>query len=304
MKNSFLSIVICILAIQVSWLRANDPSPEQLAAEHLKSIASAEVLSQIKSISFVGTTEINFILGMSGNLSGTAAFLSQGPQTAMIMKFQDINYPEEYYAYDGRTVTVASIKPGFKAPLAEFIYRYDKIMKNGILGGVYSNAWPLLNVKGNRATMNLRKTKVDGKELFEMEYRPRDNHGDMKIRLFFDPETYRHVRTEYKVQTKEDVTVGPGLEFDDEIGMMGGRGQGSMAGMAIGAVRGESYYTLTEKFGDFKKVGEVTLPHSYELDYMIDGSNQSGFIANWKINVLEAGFNVPSIDQNLFKANR
>jgi hypothetical protein len=62
----------------------------------------------------------------------------------------------------------------------------------------------------------------------------------------------------------------------------------------------EVAYTLTEKFDDFKKVGPLTLPHSYTLNYMIDGSNQSGFIANWKISVVDAGFNMPNIDQGVF----
>lgn len=74
--------------------------------------------------------------------------------------------------------------------------------------------------------------------------------------------------------------------------------------MAIGDVRGESYYTLTEKFDDFKEVGALTLPHSYTLDYMIDGTNQSGFIAKWSMKVLEAGFNTPNINEDIFKAQK
>jgi hypothetical protein len=109
----------------------------------------------------------------------------------------------------------------------------------------------------------------------------------MTIRMYFDPETYRHVRTEYRVRTQDDMTTG----MVDPT-----------ADMAIAQVRGESFYTLTEKFDDFRKVGEVTLPHDYTLHYMIDGTNQAGFIAQWKIEVLQAGFNTPDIDSNLFRA--
>ena len=294
-KTVFLLIVICILAVQAPWLFAKDPTPEQLVAEHLKSIGGPEAVSQIKSISFIGTSEVNFILGMSGQLNGTAMLMSEGSQMALAMKFQDINYPEEYFAYDGKSVTVANIKPGLKSPIADFIYRYNKIMKNGMLGGVFSNAWPLLDVKGNKPNMKLRKTKVEGTELYEIEYRPKDNHGDMKIRLFFDPETYQHVRSEFKARTTDDVTTGFSTPFD---------GDGGVRHMAIGEVRGESYYTLVETFDDFKKVGTLTLPHSYTLDYMIDGTNQSGFIAKWEISVLEIGFNTPNIDPNFFKASK
>ena len=293
-KTNLLLIMCCILAAQISGLCADDLSPEQLVAEHLKSVGGAAVLSQIKSITLVGTSDVNFILGMSGQMSGTAMLVSQGPKIGIALKFQDINYPGEYFAYDGKAVTVGNIKPGLKSPIADFLYRYNKILKNGMLGGVFSNGWPLLDIKGNKPNMKVRKTKVEGTELYEIEYRPKDNHGDMKIRLYFDPETYRHVRTEYRATTKDDVTTGTRTPFEG----------GGVRDMAIADVRGESYYTLTEKFGDFKKVGSLTLPHSYALDYMIDGTNQSGFIAKWNMNVLEAGFNTPNIDNDLFKAQK
>jgi len=289
-KNGLLLIVFCILAVQIPGLCA-DPTPEQLITSHLKSIGEPALLSRIKSITFVGIAEVEFILGMSGQMSGTAMLVSEGPKMAIVMRFQDINYPGEYFAHDGRSVTVGHMKPGLKSPIADFFYRYNKVLKNGMVGGVLSNAWPLLDVKGNKPrNMKVRKTKVEGRELYELEYRPRDDHGDMKILLFFDPETFRHVRTQYRVTTRDDVTTGFNPSPDDD--------------MAIATVRGESYYTLVEKFDDFKKVGDMTLPHSYTLDYMIDGPNQSGFIAKWKINALEFGFNTPNIDPDLFKAEK
>ena len=294
-KTGFLLIACCILAIQVTGAWAKDPSPEQLVADHLKSIGAADVLSQMKSLGFIGTSEVNFILGMNGQLSGTSVLVSEGSNIGIIMRFQDINYPAEHFAYDGKTVSVGTIKPGLKSPIADFIYRYNKILKNGMLGGVFSKAWPLLDVKGNKPrNMKVRSTRVEGVELYELEYRPRDDHGDMKIRLYFDPATYRHVRTEYKATTRDDVTTGTSSPMGDD---------GNVRDMAIGDVRGESYYTLTEKFDDFRKVGDLTLPYSYTLDYMIDGTNQSGFIAKWKINVQEIALDAPGIDPKLFKAD-
>ena len=295
-ETGLLSVLLCILAIQIPGMCAEKLTPEQLVTEHLKSIGDLATLSQVKSITLVGTSDVDFILGMSGRMSGNAILVSEGTQIGVIMKFQDINYPGEYFAYDGKTVTVQHIKPGLKSPIADFLYRYNKIMKNGMLGGVFSRAWPLLDIAGKKPrNMKVGTTKVEGVELYELEYRPRDDHGDMKIRMYFDPQTYRHVRTDYKVRTDNDVTGGVGNSpFED----------GGIRDMAIAEVRGESYYTLTEKFDDFKKVGAITVPHSYELDYMIDGTNQSGFIAKWKMNALEMGFNMPDIDENIFKAEK
>ena len=292
MKIKFLLIACCIIAIQFQPAYAKDLSPEQLVAEHLKSIGGLDALSNAKTTNFVGTAEVQFLQGMGikeyadirghSYLVGTSMLVSKGSQIGLSMKFSDNNYPGEYFAYDGTSVTVGHIQPGQKSPIADFLYQYNKIMKNGLLGGVFSKAWPLLDIKGNRPSMKVSKTKIEGTELYALEYNPRDRHGDMKIRLFFDPETYRHVLTEYKVQMYNAVN---------------------------------RVYTLTESFSNFKKVGSVTLPHNYTLFYTIDHSanrpgftedslqSGSGFMARWNIDVLEIAIDTPDIPKNLFKAD-
>ena len=268
-KTNVLLIACCILAFQMTGLCAD--SPEQLVAEHLKSIGDPDAISQVKSISFTGTSAVKFIQGMQGQLSGTSTWLSQGPKMGIVLKFNHLDYPGEHFAFDGKSVTVTNMQPGVKSPIANFINRYNRIMTNGMLGGVLSNAWPLLDIKTNKPNMKLRKTKIDGTELYEIEYRPRSNHGEMKIRMYFDPETYHHVRTEYKVTTRI-------LELD-------------------------LYDTLTEKFEDFKKVGDLTLPHNYTIEYMMDGA-QNAFIGTWNIEVRDLTFNASDIDQQLFRADK
>ncbi|MDR0310922.1 MAG: hypothetical protein LBJ21_04995 [Acidobacteriota bacterium] len=295
-KTGFLAIICCILAVQIPGLCAGNPSPDQLIAEHLKSIGNPDALPQIKSIVFTGNATVNFLLGMTGyqNQRGVSMLISEGPKMGIRMSFPDKNnYPGEHFAYDGKDVTVANFAIGRKSPIAEFIHRYNKIMKNGLLGGVFSNAWPLLDIKSNKANMKVRKTKMDGTELYELEYRPRDYHGDMKISLYFDTETYRHIYTEYKVQTRDDVSMGlnprPGTD------------------MGISLTASETYYTLIEKFDNFGKVGDLTLPHSYMLNYSIThlGSMaMGGFAANWTIEAREWGFNTPEINQNFFNTEK
>ena len=283
---NYLLIACCIIAIQLPAASAKDPSPEQLVAEHLKSIGEPEALSQAKTTSFVGTAEVNFLQGMQNAkimghqyLIGTSMLVSQGSQIGLSMKFSDNNYPGEYFAYDGKSVTVRNIQPGQKSPIADFLYRYNKIMKNGLLGGVFSKAWPLFDIRSNRPNIRVRKTRVEGTELYALEYNPRDRHSDMRIRLFFDPDTYRHVRTEYEVRLGN----------------------------------GEITDVLTENFGNFKKVGSLTLPHNYSLYYTVTGSHpyralvntqsrSSEFMAGWKINIQEIVVDTPNIPQNLFKA--
>ena len=242
---------------------ADNPSPRQLAALHIESVGNPAVLSQIKSIASVGTAKVEFTSGGLENLGGLTVMISEGPKMAIAMQFPNIDSSGEYFAYDGKEVTVRDLIPGGKSPLADFLYRYDKIMKNGLLGGVYSNAWPLLNISRGGATMKIRKTGVEGKDLFELEYRPRDYHAEMKICLYFDPETWRHVRTHYYLSTDGDFNTNP---------------------------------SLTEKFDNFIKVRELTLPHSYTL-YIEEPA-----VAKWNIEISEWIFNGPEANPQIFRA--
>ena len=292
----FLLITCCfILTVQIPGVCASNPSPEQLIAEHLKSIGDPAVISQIKSMVFTGNATVNFLLGATGvpNQQGTFTVASQGPQFGILMRFPETHtYPGEHFAYDGKVVTVANYAIGYKSPIAEFIHRYNKIMKNGILGGVISNAWPLLDIKDKKATMKVRKTKLGGTDVYELEYRPKDYHGDMKIRMYFDPETYRHLCTEYKVQTKDDITLLGAYVRPGDI--------------SVAATTSETYYTLVESFGGFKKIGDLTVPHSYTLEFSIShigASVSGGFAAIWTMETLELMSNT-DIDQRFFNTEK
>ena len=243
---------------------ADNPSPEQLAAWHMESIGDHAVLSQIRSMAFAGTSEIEFISGEFENFDGLSAMVSEGSKMAIVMEFPDTDSPGEYFAYDGKDVTVGNIWPGRKSPLADFLYRYDKIMKNGLLGGVYSRTWPLFNIGRSGADMKVRKTGVEGTELYELEYRPEDYYDEMKICLYFDPETGRHVRSHYYISADDDFNSGP---------------------------------ALTEKFENFMKVGDLTLPHGYALH--IEGTAA----ATWKIEASNWIFNRTDIDPGIFQVD-
>ncbi|NLV32494.1 MAG: hypothetical protein GXY47_15235 [Acidobacteria bacterium] len=275
--------------------------PEQLVAAHVKSIGSPDYLARVRSRSFVGTTEVQFIQGMSGLLKGTSMFVSQGPQVGIVMKFQDINYPGEYFAYDGQEVTVGHMSPGQKSPIAEFLYRYNRLMKEGFIGGSLSTAWPLLTIDEQKVEMKSRKTKVEGKELYELEYRPKESLGDLRIKIYFDPETYRHVRTEYRIRVRDDMSFGGSSTYDplaDESVVKSAGG----GGMAIGESRPDSIYLLVEKFDNFKKVGNTVLPHKYVLDYSLEGSGHA-FIANWTLNASTWVVN-QKYDSKIFQAQK
>jgi len=299
-----LAVVLC-LSLGVSWtghgFAKDQVAPEQIVASHIKSIGSPEALAALKSLTFVGTSSVQFIQGAVGNMSGQSMCATEGSKMAIVLKFSDINYPQEYFAYDGKEVTVRNISPGQRSPLADFIYRHNGIMKEGLLGGVFSKGWPLLNLQEKKPALTYRETTIDGRRLHEIDYRPNASLRDVRIKLYFDMETYRHVRTEYRVRVKDDMSASPG-GFATRTGKFQAPGQDDSGFEALHGGLPDSIYVLVEKFDDFKKVGAMTLPHSYFIDYSVEGQGQT-FIGKWTVNALQWAFN-RSVDEKIFIAEK
>jgi hypothetical protein len=270
-----------------------DLDAEKLIAAHVRALGNPKALAKIQSRTFVGTSEVRMIQGSNWTLKGNSMFVSEGTKLGIVLQYLDVNYPGEYFAYDGTDVTVKHISPGRKSPVADFLYRFDKIMKQGLLGGALSTAWPLLS--GERtadARMKIRKVELDGREAYSLDYRPQDGVGNMKIEMFFDPVTFRHLRTEYRVRDRDDATSA-GNYIESSMTHIGD----------IGRAREDSFYKLVEKFEEYREVKGMMLPHRYILEYSQEGG-AGAFIAHWTMNAGAWGFNAPDLDQDLFRAEK
>ena len=284
-----VSPAILCLSLCSCWighgLAKDKMSVEQVVAMHLKSLGGPEARAATKSLAFVGTASVEFIQGMHGSMSGTSMCVAGGEKLAVVMKFGDLEYPGEYFAYNGKEVSVGHISPGQRSPLGDFLYRNNGIMKEGLLGGVFSGAWPLLNLSEKQADTAYDEATIDGRPMHEIEYRPKKSLRDMKIKLYFDAETGRHVKTEYRVRVRDDLSAVSGANF-------GTLKQGLP----------DSIYVLTEKFDDFKTVNAVTLPHRYTIDYSVEGQGRS-FIGKWILQAAQWGFN-QNYDDRIFAAEK
>ena len=130
------------------------------------------------------------------------------------------------------------------------------------MGGLLSTAWPLLRMDQTQPKLDYRGLKkIDGRQLHEVGYRPRKGSGDLKVTLFFDPETFRHVRTRYN------------FEIGATIGTRENSNQNT-----------ESYYTLTEDFDDFREVDGLTIPHKYKMQFSLEGRSGSA-LHDWTITI-------------------
>jgi hypothetical protein len=286
----FMTVVLCVSLCFAQSKNGSDFTPDKIIAEHLKSLGNAGVLAATNK-TFVGASSVNFYQGASGSMTGTAMLVSDGHKLSVVMKFTDLNYPGEYFAFDGKDVSVGYISPGQKSPVADFLFRHNDLMKDGLLGGILSGAWPLLNIQERQVDLKSRETTVEGRRLYEIEYQPKQYLRDMKIRLYFDPETFHHVRTEYKVRVRDDMsTQASKTTYDGGGGFVGNTDLP------------ESIYMLTEKFDDFKKVGVMVLPHSYAIDYSVDGQAHA-FIGKWTMQAQKWTFN-RSYDEKIFRAQK
>ena len=249
MLNRICSASALLLCLTLAFFQPGDTfgkddelKPEDLIARHIQSLGAPEVLAQITSRSISGTSIFKFISGATGQMTGNAQWVSEKGKIGVVLRYGGTEYPGEHFGFDGKDVTVDTIKPGQRSPLGDFLYSHDGIMKSELLGGTLNAGWPLLN-KDSGAKIKSKKKKVDGRELYEFEYLPKQSMGEVKIKLYLDPANFRHVMTEFRVRQLLNNTM--------------------------------INYVLTEKFDDFRQVDGITLPHKYSLSFLFDGGSGS-----------------------------
>ena len=293
-----------------SLAKEKEPSPEDIIAAHIKSIGNAGSLAGIKNRGMSGTASVEFVQGGVGTMAGQAMVISSVPGLSIILKYGGVDYPGEYFAFDGTDVEVSTIRPGQRSPLGDFIFRYKGLMKEGLLGGVLSLGWPLLDMEKRNASLKYDSAKVDGRELHEIEYNPKSGMNNIKVKLFFEPGTFHHVRTEYLLRVQGEQALQAGKTITE--GVPNSAGDGTITRNAgIMDPIGNSYYLLVEKFDNFKEVklsdstGSASkgliLPHSYALEYSVEGQGSS-FLAHWNI-VADQWMHNGKLDPSVFKAH-
>jgi hypothetical protein len=245
--------------------------PEEVVAKHLESIGTAEARQAVRNLVASGTVVFSIRSGGKGQTGGASLIASEGEMNLFKMVFQSSpTYPHELFSYDGKNFGAMHIRAGARSPLGEFFMSHDTIFKQGLLGGALSTAWPLLNLSNKNPKLDYEGTKKIGdRQTHELRYTPRKG-SDMKIKLFFDAETFQHVRTEY------EHTLAAAL---------GGRI--STGGASTG--KNEIRYKLVEDFSDFKKEGNLMLPHTYKLALSVQGPIIT--LQDWVFELTQFAFN-------------
>jgi hypothetical protein len=254
---------------------------EELVAKHLASVGTREALAANKSRLMQGQVTVTLKSGGSGQNTGLSVLFSKGHKSVIAMSFRNPNYPQDKFGFDGQNVSISYIKPGIRSEIGDYIKQREQLMKQGLMGGVLSTNWALASLDEADAKVEFNGTdKLDGKPVYKLRYLPKKG-SDIKITMFFDQETFHHVRTEYQqmVSARTAQTLGAG------------RTPNSSGVDASKEFQRELRLKMVEDFSDFKEVGGLTLPQTYKISLDLERNQGGRFQADWVIKLEKFDYN-------------
>jgi len=251
-------------------------APAELVAKHLEAIGPAEARARARGMKIKGTCLLTVRQGGTGQVDGEAVMASQGNMNLINMNFPSPDYPYESLKYDGKKFIASQFRPGFRTSLAQFFLTNDVLFKEGIVGGTLSASWPLLNLQDKNPKLEYAGLKkVGGKQMHALKYMPRKG-SDLKITLFFDAETFQHLRSEYErtIYTTDQQRIAGGG------GTLPSTSSPRSSNARINAV---------EEFSDFRSEGGLNLPHSYKFELSIQSEVRPALV-DWTFNLTDFNF--------------
>jgi hypothetical protein len=275
-----LAVAFCILSIHFAAVAAPLPQEkmkaEEVLAKHLASIGPADALAAIKSLVAVGNSKAITRTNAVKELTGVAQLASEGDKVLLAILFNSTTYPHEKAAYNGQSQSVAILPDGKRSILGNFLVAHNTPFKQGLIGGVLSTAWPLLNTGAELPKLSYAGTdKFNNRPVYKLKYDSRKS-GGLQISLLFDAETFHHVRTEYQYA----VSARMGATPEESVSQR------------------ESRYKLVEEFSDFKTEGKLTLPHIYKIRYTVEEPTNTQML-EWILTFSQFAFDEP-IDAKAF----
>ncbi len=267
MRSSLLLLALLALAVGPVFA-AKKMSPEEVVEAHLLAIGPEAARQAIESREFKGHGIWRVIAGGSGQIPGPIVAVSDKQRMSLrFMSQGSTNHFGEHFLFDGDNAEVLrAFQNGF-SNLGEFMLTNEVLLKEGLLGGVVFANWSLLDVAGREPKLKYAGLKKqDGVELHRLDYKPRKRGGGVEIELYFEPETFRHVRTRYEFEIPAQQSTTP----------------------EESAAYQPSLIAVTEIFSNFREVDGVFLPANWLIRY--DRTNQGSQGRGSYLSELEIGF--------------
>ncbi len=261
---SVVLIAVLVVLPAPAWGEGGDMRIEDLLEKHLGFLTDGKAPSSVNNRLLLGTCSFRVLIGRSASLSGPVNFLSQGNKVRLLVRFNDSGYRGENIIHDGKSVRVDQISPGARSQLGDFFYRFEEVVREGLVGGVLSTAWPLLDLKRRQAKLEYEGLKkIEGQELHGVTYHAK-RPGEARVHLYFDPESYGHMLTIYRVMVSRSGSV------------------------AIRTTRDR--FTLEERFGDFRALDGWALPSQWSLKLTLQ-TDRGNSVSEWSMAIDNASHN-------------
>lgn len=271
----FIVLLVCLAMAATGF--GQKLKPEEIVAKHLESIGSAEARSAAKSRMMVGDARVQFLSQKNQPTVGRVVMASAGDKNFFGLTLNAMDYPGERFSFDGSKARVAL--PENNTPrsyLNVFVLGMNSVLRDSLLGGTLNSSWVFMDAAAKKPKVSgggLKK--VDGKEFYAMSYSPKGG-ADYDITLFFDKETFRHVRTEYKRASSAAIGTAP----EQSSGFT------------------ETRIKIVETFDDFKQQGGLMLPNTYKFLYSETGQRGTREV-EWAYSFNEFAFN-QNLDEKTF----
>lgn len=279
---------------------AADMKPEDIVTKYLDSLGTAQARAAVKSRVNQGSAHFKILVGGAGYLDGKGVIVSEGRKLQLMMKFSNNDYRGEQFIFDGDKVQVAfATSRQTRSALGQFVYTQDAMVKEGLLGGEFTTAFPLLNLDERKPKLSYQGQKnIDGRPLLDILYRPKKG-TDLEIHMYFEPGTYRHVMTVYSLKIRPQLgQVDPQLS-NAQVADSEAVGLASPTGGLVTetnetatAHQQETRYRLEERFSDFKTVDGLTLPSHYNVHFSQELGSGRTTVNEWDISAEQVSNNV------------
>lgn len=273
------TVLFLFFSLVPSWAGVSEKlTPEEVLNRHLRSIGSSEARASVKSRVLKGQGVLRVLQGGRGRLPGVVTHISEGNKNSLVFDVGNPGYRGEQFIFNGKKTWAANALPGQRrSELGDFVQAHKEFLAETLMGGVLSTGWAMLALDSAEASLSYRGLKkVKKRNLYRLEYRPQRGGSGLQIDLYFEPETFRHLRTTYSLAVPAQMGTTSSESAEQQI----------------------VHYLVEENFDDFRKVDGLTLPARWRIKFSRTG--RSAVMWEWELVFNRCIHNQP-IDKDSFK---
>jgi hypothetical protein len=271
---------------------------DDLLKHHLESIGSAETRSAAKTRVVEGDARYQVLESGVSPIDGRAALVSDGQKLHMMLKINFEGYSgERFIRNSDKTRIEATHANKTRSPLGTLLDADDIPLRDGLIGGVLTTDWALLDPEAHKEKLKYEGLKnVSGKDLYVVSYHP-GGKSELQIKLYFEQGTFHHLHTVYTQSKAPSLVTSP-----PRMGPLSPSGKTRLPQLNGPDVKtaqsAPTVWSIEESFDDFKTRDGLTLPTHYELRFERQLPSRAPSRTVWEVTTTRVLNNVSVDDRN------